>query len=147
MPGAPGPVVLYVEDEPDDVIFMKIAFERAGLGPAFRSVSDGRDAIRYLVGENSYADRQQHPLPSLLLLDLNLPVVSGFQVIEWMRERPEFRELPIVVFSSSTLAEDKTRSEKMGVKEFIEKPGSAAAFGGVVQTLKAKWLKGENAEG
>ncbi len=124
MPGAPGPVVLYVEDEPDDVIFMKIAFERAGLGSAFSSVSDGRDAMRYLAGENSYADRQHHPLPSLLLLDLNLPVVS-----------------------SSTLAEDKTRCEKMGIKEFIEKPSSAAVFGRVVQTLKAKWLKGGNAEG
>lgn len=134
------PVVLYVEDEPNDVILMQIAFERAGLGNAFQSVVDGKDAINYLAGENSYADRERHPFPSVLLLDLNLPVVSGFGVMEWMRQQPELRELPVVVFSSSTLPEDKARSREMGAKEFIEKPGSVAGFAEVVKGLKAKWL-------
>jgi CheY-like chemotaxis protein len=134
------PVVLYVEDEPGDVILMQIAFERAGLAKAFQSVPDGKHAMSYLAGENSYADRVQHPFPSVLLLDLNLPVVSGFAVLEWMRKRPDLRELPVVVFSSSMLPEDKARSREMGAKDFIEKPGSVSGFADVVNGLKAKWL-------
>lgn len=122
-------------------MFMKLAFERAGLGAAFQTVEDGKDAIKYLRGENSYADRERHPFPSLVLLDLNLPVVSGFQVMEWMRERPELRDTAVVVFSSSTLPEDKTKAQEMGAKDFIEKPSSARGFGQVVKGLKEKWLE------
>ncbi len=137
----PKPVVLYVEDEEDDVLLMKLAFEKAGLGQALQSVGDGIDAMKYLAGENSYADRQRHPLPSLVLLDLNLPVKSGFEVLDWMRGRPELRQIPVVVFSSSDIPEDKARARDLGARDFIEKPsGGKDAFGRVVRSLSDKWI-------
>ncbi len=134
------PIVLYVEDEEGDLTLMQLAFKRVGLGSALHSVPDGKNAIQYLAGENSYADRQRHPMPAVLLLDLNLPVVSGFQVMEWMRHRPELKDLAVIVFSSSTLPVDKDRAKELGAKEFIEKPSSARGFGEVVKSLKEHWL-------
>ncbi len=139
------PVVLYVEDEEDDQLLMKFAFDRAGLSHALQRVGDGRDAIKYLSGENSYADRERHPMPSVVLLDLNLPVVSGFQVMEWLREHPALRKMPVVVFSSSTLPEDRRKAGELGAKEFIEKPTSSTGFGQVVERLRQYWRGPETA--
>lgn len=136
-------LVLYVEDEPDDVLFMSRAFKKAGLVNALRPAGDGREAIAYLAGEGVYADRGQHPLPTLVLLDLNLPVVSGFEVLKWLSGRPELKELPVVVFSSSERQEDKVKARKLGARDFIEKPSSTAGLEAVVQELKERWLNEE----
>jgi CheY-like chemotaxis protein len=133
-------LILYVEDEPDDVLFMRNAFERAGLADSLRAVGDGRDAIEYLAGNGAYADRGQHPLPALILLDLNLPVVSGFEVLKWLRGSAEFKRVPVVVFSSSTWDDDKVKARELGANEFMEKPQSAAGFVKVAEGLKEKWL-------
>ncbi len=76
--------VLYVEDEEGDLFFMQAAFRKAGIGQALRSVGNGREAIDYLAGSGPYADRERHPLPTMVLLDLNLPLISGFEVLEWL---------------------------------------------------------------
>jgi CheY-like chemotaxis protein len=133
-------LVLYVEDEPDDVLFMRMAFERAGLRDSFRAVGDGGDAIEYLAGKDAYANREQNPLPALILLDLNLPVVSGFEVLKWVRARDEFRALAVVVFSSSAREEDRSTAWELGANEYLEKPHSAAGFVQVVEGLKQRWL-------
>ena len=135
-------LILYVEDEPDDVLFMRRAFQKVGLGDSLRSVGDGRDAIEYLAGNGAYADRGQHPLPALMLLDLNLPVVSGFEVLKWLRERREFQALPVVAFSSSTRDDDKVQARELGASDYVEKPKSAAGFLKVAEGLKEKWLPG-----
>lgn len=140
-------LVLYVEDEPDDVLFMRMTFQRAGLADSFRTVGDGRDAIEYLAGQGAYADRGQNPLPTLILLDLNMPMVSGFEVLKWMRERAEFRALPVVVFSSSSREEDKAKARELGADEYVEKPHSARGFVGVVEGLKERWLGRVSFEG
>jgi CheY-like chemotaxis protein len=133
-------VVLYVEDEPDDVLFMGRAFTKAGLVDWLRAVGDGRDAIDYLEGRGGYADRGQHPVPALVLLDLNLPVVSGFEVLKWLSGRPELKEVPVVVFSSSAREEDKVKARELGARGFIEKPSSTAGLNAVVEGLKERWL-------
>ena len=133
-------LILYVEDEPDDVLFMRNAFEQAGLADSLRAVGDGRDAIEYLAGNGAYVDRGQHPLPALILLDLNLPVVSGFEVLKWMRGSAEFKRLPVVVFSSSAWDDDKVKALELGANEFMEKPQSAAGFVKVAEGLKERWL-------
>jgi CheY-like chemotaxis protein len=132
--------VLYVEDEEADVDFMRFAFERVGLEDALRTVANGRLAIKYLAGTNGYGDREQHPLPSALLLDLNLPEVSGFEVLKWVRARAEFARLPVVIFSSSSRPEDKARASELGATEFIEKPSSGVRFVDVVNRLREKWI-------
>jgi CheY-like chemotaxis protein len=128
-------LVLYAEDEPDDVLFMRRAFKQEGLADSLRAVGDGRDAIDYLAGKGVYADRGQHPLPALILLDLNLPVVSGFEVLKWLSGRPELKELAAVVFSSSEREDDKVRARDLGAREFIQKPSSTEGLKVVVQKL------------
>lgn len=137
--------VLYVEDEENDVLFMETAFRKAGLGLALRSVPDGREAINYLAGNGPYADRAHHPLPAVLLLDLNLPLVPGFEVLAWLRTKAEFKELPVVVFSSSPREQDKSKALELGAQDFWVKPQSVQLYSHVVQGLKERWLDPEGA--
>jgi CheY-like chemotaxis protein len=134
------PHVLYVEDEEFDRVFMEAAFRKAGLNGALRMVVDGREAMNYLAGSGVYADRRQHPLPRVVLLDLNLPVFSGFDVLQWMRARPELAELPTLIFSSSSKEEDRVKARALGANEFVEKPMSRQRLVEVVERIRGKWL-------
>ena len=136
-------VVLYVEDEEDDIFFMRRAFRGAGLAHVLNAVTDGQAAIDYLVGRGCYADRVSSPFPQLVLLDLNLPLVSGFQVLKWIRLQPAICKLPVVIFSSSARQEDKVHAEHLGASGYLEKPGNSVEFQAIAKTLAAKWLPTE----
>ena len=114
--------VLYVEDEESDAFFMERAFAVAGLRSALRVVSDGRAAIEYLSGTGVYAKRNEYPVPTVVLLDLNLLSMPGFEVLQWMRSQPRFAATPVVIFSSSPRDEDKEKARELGANEFLEKP-------------------------
>ena len=133
------PIVLYVEDEEMDRFFMERAFKNEGVGPSLRMVDHGRAAIDYLEGKGDYADRQRYPLPAVVLLDLNLPEVHGFEVLQWIRAHPQYRALPVVIFSSSEREEDQARAKQLGADEFVKKPGSALSFQDVVRRLQERW--------
>jgi CheY-like chemotaxis protein len=132
-------VVLYVEDEESDVLFMQMAFEKAGLGSALRVVSDARAALDYLSGAGAYAERGEYPVPQVVLLDLNLPLATGFEVLKWMRGQADYKSIPVVIFTSSSREEDKQRAHELGANGYVEKPNSALLFSGVVQQLKERW--------
>jgi len=133
-------IVLYVEDEENDVIFMKMAFSHGGLAQTLRTVKDGGEAIHYLSGQGAYADREHNPMPRAVLLDLNLPVVSGFEVLKWIGARAELADLPVLIFSSSSRDEDKKKALELGAVEFWEKPNSALQFRDIAQKLAEEWL-------
>jgi len=132
--------VLYAEDEDSDRMFMERAFRRAGLEHILHTVSDGQEAKDYLRGHGIYEDRNLHPLPAVLLLDLRMPLLGGFEVLEWMRTEPGLRSLPVVIFTSSPRAEDKARAKELGANDFVEKPSVPARYGDVVLRLQEKWL-------
>ena len=131
--------ILYVEDEESDVFFMRRAFEGEGLERSLQTVGDGQEAISYLSGEGIYGERERYPVPVLVLLDLNLPVVSGFEVLQWMRQGA-CKALPVVVFSSSPRPEDVLKARELGADDYVEKPNSAFRFQEVVRDLKERWL-------
>lgn len=133
-------IVLYVEDEESDRFLMRMAFEKAGLGPQLRMVSDGQAAIDYLSGVGSYAERGQYPLAGVVLLDLNLPEVHGFEVLKWIRGQPAHSGLPVVVFTSSAREEDRHRAELLGATEFLQKPGMPRELQEVARRLSEEWL-------
>jgi len=133
-----GGTVLYVEDEESDATFMRMAFVRQGMESALRVVGDGRAALDYLSGAGKYSDREKYPLPLVVLLDLNLPQVPGFEVLKWMRNHPDFARTPVVVFSSSTREDDREKALELGANEFIGKPSSGMEFGQVVEALKER---------
>jgi DNA-binding response OmpR family regulator len=135
-----GPV-LQVEDEETDVFFLEKAFAKAEAGTTLVSVSDGQDGIAYLKGDGIYADRQNYPEPCLLLLDLNLPRVSGFEVLEWIQQQPQWRDsLPVIVLTSSGQESDRRRAFELGAHEYLIKPSQFEQLVTLVKDLKRRWL-------
>src|SRR5580700_10175562 len=108
------PAILYVEDEPSDVLLLRMAFTRAGLANPVHVAVDGAQGMDYLAGNGPFADRSLHPLPALVLLDLNLPKKSGFDVLRWIREQPQFSSLPVVIYTSSVGLIDKETARLLG---------------------------------
>ncbi len=101
--------ILLVEDCSEDASLVQMAFKRWGIQNPVKVVPDGEKAVDYLSGAGKYADRTEYPLPCLALLDLNLPQMSGFDVLEWLRSRHEFADLPVVVLSGT---KDPTHFDK-----------------------------------
>jgi CheY-like chemotaxis protein len=132
--------VLYVEDEEMDRFLMQRAFSKEGLGTNLQLVNDGRTAIDYLSGVGKYANREDYPFPSVVLLDLHLPEIHGFEVLKWIRAQPPTENLPVVIFSSSERAEDQAKAQQLGANEFVNKPGSGLSFLDVVRRLAQQWL-------
>jgi CheY-like chemotaxis protein len=125
--------ILLAEDDSDDVLFIGMAFEKAGFAIPMAVVSDGAQAIDYLKGDGLYSDRSRFPKPTLMLLDLKLPRASGFEVLEWIRHRPEWIALPIIILTSSISDADMKRAYDLGANFFLSKP---VRFDDLVQTIK-----------
>ena len=132
--------VLYAEDERDDVFFMRYAWELAGIPNPLVEVKDGQEAIDYLSGQGIYSDREKHPLPCLLLLDLNLPGKNGFDVLRWVREHAEFKLLKVVIVSGSNQESDMEKARSLGVTDYIVKPSSPKLLLQIVQEKKESWF-------
>ena len=132
--------ILLVEDEADDAQLLIRAFRKAGIGNPIRHVEDGEMAIAYLAGQEPFADRDQSPYPTVILLDLKLPRRSGFEVLEWLRAQPGLRRLPVVVLTSSGQTEDVNRAYDLGANSYLVKPATAAALQEMVRSLNAYWM-------
>ena len=117
--------ILIVENNSDDLFFLKRALRSAGVGANQYSVSDGRAAIRYLDGEGEFADRSRFPLPWLIFLDLKLPYKSGIEVLEFIRSRPNLQKINVVVVTSSEDDKDMRRTTELGVNAYLMKPPTA----------------------
>jgi CheY-like chemotaxis protein len=128
-------IVLYVEDEESDRFLVQHAFAREGSGSALRMVAHGQAAIDYLSGTGSYSERDRYPLPGVVLLDLNLPGVPGFEVLEWIRAQPAHASLPVVIFTSSGREEDRNRARLLGATDFLQKPASLSGFQHIARKL------------
>src|SRR5215831_6855241 len=114
--------VLLAEDDPDDVLLTQIAFERARLVNPLQVVRDGEEAIGYLKGEGHFADRTRYPYPILLLLDLKMPKVDGFQVLDWVKSQPQRSQLPVAIMTSSDQDPDISRACELGADSYLTKP-------------------------
>jgi CheY-like chemotaxis protein len=135
----PSPV-LYAEDEENDVFLMQRAFKKAGVTNPLRTVADGAQAIRYLQGDGEYADRARHPLPCLLLLDLNLPRKTGLEVLKWTRAQPAFRTLPIIFLTSSNQDRDIGSAYQLGANGYLVKPAGPERLLELVVSLRDSCL-------
>src|ERR1043166_3670074 len=102
--------ILVAEDELNDVLFLQRAFAQAGVRAPVYFAKDGQEVMDYLQGNPPFDNPVEFPLPNLLLLDLKLPHVSGFQVLEWLRQQPRLKRLLVVVFSISGDPRDMSRA-------------------------------------
>ncbi len=131
--------ILLAEDDPNDVLLLQRAFQKAGLEDALKVVSNGEQAIDYLAGRGVYADRVRYPFPYLLLLDLKMPGTDGFEVLDWLRGQPNLRRLLVVVLTSSNLQADIDRAYELGANSYLVKPVGLAEMVNLVQRFEAYW--------
>lgn len=135
-----GPAILLVEDSPDDVKLIIRAFSKTRLPKRVEVVRDGAEALAYLFGKEPYADRGAYPLPVLIILDLKMPRVDGFDVLATIKQAPHLRRIPIVVLTSSSETADVDRCYDLGANSYLVKPGSWEGFTRVVAEIESYWL-------
>lgn len=116
------PAILVVEDNADDNYFMRRALRLVAPHLAFRFVTDGRAALQYLRGVEPFADRAQNPFPSVVFLDLKLPLVTGLDVLAAIRGDPALQALRVFVLTSSAEDKDRLRAQQLGVQGYLVKP-------------------------
>ena len=135
--GQPMTIVL-ADDDPDDRALVGEALEEAGLAVDLRTVNDGADLLDYLRREGSYADA---PAPDLVLLDLNMPRMSGHEVLEAMRADDRLKAIPVIVLTTSSREDDVVRSYAAGGNSYITKPASFNCLVDVMRALDKYWFK------
>jgi CheY-like chemotaxis protein len=133
--------ILLVEDNADEIVLFRRALTLAGVTAPLAVVHDGVAAVDYLSGQGDYADRVQHPLPELLVLDLKLPRLSGLGVLEWLREQPHLRRLPVVVLTSSDEEQDVVSAYDLGANSYVVKPSGLADLQRLAELLHQYWLE------
>lgn len=140
---APAPLtatILLVEDEENDAFFMKWAMKRAGVENPIHLASDGREALDYFRGAGRFANREEFPLPYLVLLDLKLPYVMGLDVLKWIRRQSELAPV-VIILSSSTAETDIAAAYRLGANEYLVKPSEANKLVDMAQAIKDTWLR------
>jgi CheY-like chemotaxis protein len=131
-----GRTVLLVDDNENDVFLMHRAFKRAEFHFSVKEAVNGEEAIAYLKGEGVYSNRDENPLPSMILLDLNMPKKDGFDVLAWMQARPIFSHITVIVMTASTRPEDMVRAYELGATSYLVKPTGLAELASMVRTLR-----------
>ena len=134
------PIVLLVDDSQNDAMLMRTVFERAGFVQPMRFAVDGDDAIAYLRGDGRYSDRKLFPLPTTVLLDLNMPRKDGFEVLDWIRHQPALRRLRVYILSASSRPQDIERAYDLGANSYLVKPGNLDGLLNMAKCLVA-WLR------
>ncbi|MFD0739701.1 response regulator [Lysobacter koreensis] len=132
--------ILLVEDNPDDVELTRLAFNEAKIANNLVVVGDGAQALDYLFARGAYADRSPDDLPSIVLLDLNLPKVDGREVLQAIRSHEATRTLPVVVLTTSAEPFDVEASYALGVNSYIQKPVDFEQFVWAVKQVGLYWL-------
>jgi CheY-like chemotaxis protein len=134
-------VILLVEDQDDDVVLVKRAFEKAHLPNPVHVVTRGEDAVAYLSGQKRYANREEYPLPDLILLDLKMPGMDGFDVLRWIRSQPGIRGISVVVLTSSDQIRDVNEAYALGANSFLVKPIDFQNYVELSKLLREYWLR------
>ena len=132
--------ILLVEDNPDDEILTVRALKKSNILNDIIVVRDGVEALDYLFGAGSYADRDMTVMPQLILLDLKLPKIDGLEVLRRVRGNEKTRLLPVVVLTSSSEEQDMIESYSLGANSYIRKPVDFNRFSEAVKNLGLYWL-------
>jgi CheY-like chemotaxis protein len=114
---------LAIEDDPNDAIFLQRAFQKLGFGEVLKILSDGLEALRYLSGQGPYSDPVACPIPDLVILDLKVRRLNGFEFLTWLRADTRLSSIPVVLLTSSEDPGDIERAKSLGAISYIVKPG------------------------
>jgi CheY-like chemotaxis protein len=139
--------ILLVEDNEDDVFLMKRALKAAQIANPLFVVEDGQQAVDYLSGTGQFIDRQAHPFPAVVFLDLKLPMKSGLEVLEWIRAQEHLENLVVLVLTSSSEPSDLKRAYSLGANSYLVKPPTANQLLDLAKAFKWYWLEFNRYEG
>jgi DNA-binding response OmpR family regulator len=134
------PAILLVEDDEDDLFLIQRSMQRSRLVNPVQVLPDGEQAVQYLAGEGQYEDRGAHPMPFLILLDLHMPKLSGFEVISWIRQRRELDHVTVAVLTSSSDERDWKKAMELGADSYFVKPGSLDEFVSLMLRIHGHWM-------
>jgi two-component system, response regulator len=133
-------IILLVEDNPDDEELTLRALSKANVANEIVVARDGQEAVDYLFGTGKHAGRDLAVMPTVVLLDLKLPKLSGHDVLARMRADPRTRLIPAVILTSSSEEEDKLRGYKTGANSYVRKPVGFSEFAKAVSELGVYWV-------
>ena len=139
MPSALPKAILIAEDYEHDIILLKLALQRTGIANPVIVVRDGADAVTCLRGKGTFADRGQFPAPGILFLDLKMPRMDGFQVLEWLQTHPEFHDLLVVVLTARCELKDINQAYALGAHSYLVKPCLPAELENLIQSHPRHW--------
>jgi CheY-like chemotaxis protein len=132
--------ILLIEDSENDALLMQRALQKSAITECVHIAKDGKQAIEYLKGVGQFSNRQEFPLPQLILLDLQMPEMHGLKVLEWIRAQPEFRSTVVIVLSSSRLPGDVQVAYKLGSNSYLVKPPTLDMLYQTVAAIAQYWL-------
>jgi len=136
-------VILVAEDDPNDLELLRHVVADNGVQVNFQSAHDGEQVINYLRGEGKFADRTEHPIPDIIVLDLKMPRVNGFEVLQWLRREPGLTRIPVVVLSGSGLETDIEEAYRLGANTYFTKPGQLAELRKIIGSLIDYWRRSQ----
>jgi len=131
-------MILLVEDSEDDVFLFERAMMKARVSLPVYHARDGQEALDYLQAGGKFVDRKAFPLPSLIFLDLKIPLVHGFEVLRWVRSQPSFNHTPVVMLTASLEDKDRGRALQMGADEYLIKPPTQESLSRVFENGSVK---------
>ncbi|MGD0816413.1 MAG: response regulator [Verrucomicrobiota bacterium] len=132
--------ILLAEDEESDVEIFRLALKRAALFSELIVARDGQEVVDYFNAESTGRDGVARPMPGLLLLDLKMPRMSGFEVLAWLSTQPRLNNVPVLILSSSNHESDIQKALKMGAREYFVKPGGMGDLVRILQDIHARYL-------
>ena len=135
------PVILAADDREDDIELTRQALVRANVLNPLQVARDGEEAIQYLEGTGRFSNRAEYPLPDLMLLDLKMPKLNGFEVLQWVRSHPTLKGLRIVVLTTSEEDSDIDRSYQLGANAFLVKPCDFKRYCMLIEATLFFWLQ------
>jgi CheY-like chemotaxis protein len=132
--------ILLVEDDPSDIFLVRRAFQKAQASCQINVAKDGEEAIAYLSGTGQYSDRERYPLPIFVLLDLKLPRRSGFEVLDWLRQQPALKRLPVVILTSSRELGDINKAYDRGANSYLVKVADPTSMADLTRLIDRYWM-------
>ncbi len=134
-------MILLAEDDENDVLLIQRAFNKAGMRNKLKVVRNGQQAIEYLSAQGPYNNREKFPLPFLVLLDLKMPGVDGFEVLDFVKHDSNLKRLLVVVLTSSNLQADVDRAYELGANSYLVKPVEFDEMVHLIQRFEAYWAE------